>query len=425
MGALYKGTSGLIDLKMASQPDDDNRIVEGYYTNDKIDLHGHIIDREAMIKALPEYREWGTVREMHEYPVGTLVEIGIPEWNYIRTRVAKTERGDEVLKNVRERVYKAFSVGIIVTDGHFVHIDELNEESFSQISEEMTNLLKKLEYVFKITGLTLIENSIVDRPANPAARVKSLAASGMDLDGELPSIDSIRGIDAIKGVLPRDRVFVSNGLRTHVINAMGLSVPMDLDDSQKQASETELTSKEENDMDQDFEKDVATEEVSEEEPTQEQAEVIEPEIENEQVVEETEDIVIVEDDIEEDNTLTDQYADSFNKMFAAQESTTEMLKSLGEKIDLLVYALTVIEEITEEESDVVSEDTKEVFKEIDIDQLADRVAQKLSDIVIAERKGSINNEGAEEEVIEPTVKELDRQSLRLKMAAAAVHVAKR
>ncbi len=456
MGALYKGTSGLI--KSPTGTDVGNRLVNGYYTNDKIDLHGHIIEREAMVKALPEYREWGTVREMHEHAIGTAVEIGTTEWNWISTRVADTTRGNEVLANVQERVYKAFSVGIIVTDGHFVHVDELNDEDFSQISQDMADLIREYEYVFKITGLTLIENSIVDRPANPAARVKALAGD-MSIDGILPEINKVQGIDAIKDVLPRDKFFVSNGNNTHMVNAMGLSVPAGMEDQNIPASDETKTSVEDNNMKDETVEDVVTKEVSEEEeltavdvePTEVENEpevTEEPEVEVEAEVEadveaEPEVEVDAEADVEigdvvEDEAPVDPFSESFDKVIAGQEATVTAIETLSAMIEDLVLTLTATtaEETADEEEVVeaaaeVEEESEEVEKSVepDVETLADAVTEDLGES-IAERKGTVNTEGIEkegdaEEDAVPTVKTLDRNELRKAMVAAAVIRAKR
>ena len=453
MGALYKGTSGLI--KSPTGTDVGNRLVNGYYTNDKIDLHGHIIEREAMMKALPEYREWGTVREMHEHAIGTAVEIGTTEWNWISTRVADTARGNEVLANVQERVYKAFSVGIIVTDGHFVHVDELADEDFSQISQDMANLIREYEYVFKITGLTLIENSIVDRPANPAARVKALSGD-MSIDGFLPEINKVQGIDAIKSVLPRDKFFVSTGTNTHVIEAMGAG----MEDQNIPASDETKTSMEDNDMDEAVEKDVVTEEVSEKEVELGTEEVEPTEVENEPEVTEEPEVEVVEAEVEadveaepevevdaeadveigdvvEDEAPVDPFSESFDKVIAGQEATVTAIETLSATIEDLVLTLTAVTEEVEpaDEEEVVEaaaeteEESEDVEKSIepDVEALADPVTDKPSEKV-AERKGTVNTEGIEKDVEEdavPTVKTLDRNELRKAMVAAAVIRAKR
>ena len=458
MGALYKGTSGLI--KSPTGTDIGSRLVNGYYTNDKIDLHGHIIERAAMVSALPEYREWGTVREMHEHAIGTAVEIGTTEWNWISTRVADTTRGNEVLANVKERVYKAFSVGIIVTNGHFVHVDELADEDFSQISQEMADLIREYEYVFKITGLTLIENSIVDRPANPAARVKALLNSrDIQVDGYLPNIDKVQGNDVIKSVLPRDKFFVSNGIHTHLVEAMGAG----MEDQNIPASDETKTSVEDNDMDIVGELTVTPTEVSEEvkeleavdvEPTEVETE---PEVTEEPEVEEVE--AEVEPDVEaepeadveaeveveteelgeevEDEAPVDPFSESFNKVIAGQEATVQAIETLSATIEDLVLTLTetTVEEPADEEEVVeaaaeVEAESEDVEKSVepDVEPLADPVIDEPGDKV-AERKGTVNAEGIvkedETKEAEPTTKTIDRNELRTKMVAAAVIRAKR
>ena len=96
-----------------------------------------------MKAALPEYMKFGAVREMHQKSAaGTAIEASVDD-------AGKTYFGAHIVDpvavtKVRAGVYKGFSVGGSVTGR-----DELNK-----------NL---------ITGIRLVEVSLVDRPANPEA----------------------------------------------------------------------------------------------------------------------------------------------------------------------------------------------------------------------------------------------------------------
>ena len=151
--------------------DIEDRTVPGYYTSDNVDLYGHLIDPQGMMAALDEYRRWGTIREMHELPVGTVESIGVPQWNFIRARVARSTRGNEVLQLIKEGVYGAFSVGILVTKAELVPVHDVPLEKFESIPENIRQLIWEMGHIYHIREMFLAEVSIVDRPANPDARM--------------------------------------------------------------------------------------------------------------------------------------------------------------------------------------------------------------------------------------------------------------
>lgn len=181
-----------------------DRIIPGYYTSGMVDLQGHIIRRSTMEAAIGDYMEWGTVREMHQNPIGTVADIGTPHWNSIRAKIVNTAEGDKVLQYVREGVYKAFSIGALITDAKLVPISSLEPETLAGLPPAILKSLHETGTVLEITDLVLAEISIVDRPANPAARiseVKNLIGAGFDL-GVLPTTVTRDGLDALKGVFP-------------------------------------------------------------------------------------------------------------------------------------------------------------------------------------------------------------------------------
>ena len=177
-----------------------DRIVPGYYTSVTLDTQGHVIDKTAMISALDDYRAWGTIKEMHSTPVGVIEDIGTPYWNAIRARVVNTHRGDEVLQMVREGVYKAFSIGALVHNAVLVPFKDVPQDLFVGVPSGLIKNIKEYGFVLKILELTLLEVSIVDRPANPVAlisEVKNFGPSGAQL---LPSLTNRDGYDVLKGM---------------------------------------------------------------------------------------------------------------------------------------------------------------------------------------------------------------------------------
>ncbi|HUC16970.1 MAG TPA: DUF6582 domain-containing protein [Acetobacteraceae bacterium] len=130
--------------------DREQRMVWGYASTPTRDLDGEVIALEAIRGALPDYMQWRNVREMHQpSAVGVAEEANIDgKGLYLGARIVD----DEAWKKVLAEVYKGFSIGGNVTerDGSTV------------------------------TGLELIEISLVDRPANPDCRIEVIKAAHAD-----------------------------------------------------------------------------------------------------------------------------------------------------------------------------------------------------------------------------------------------------
>jgi phage head maturation protease len=130
--------------------DREQRMVWGYASTPTRDLDGEVIALEAIRKALPDYMQWRNVREMHQpSAVGVAEEANIDSKGlYLGARIVD----DEAWKKVLADVYKGFSIGGNVTE-----------------REGST-----------VTGLELIEISLVDRPANPDCRIEVIKAAKAD-----------------------------------------------------------------------------------------------------------------------------------------------------------------------------------------------------------------------------------------------------
>jgi len=107
------------------------------------DSDGETITADAMKAALPDYMKFGAVREMHQpKAAGTALEAEVQEDG--TTKFCAHVVDSEAVKKVKTGVYKGFSIGGKVTSR-----DDLKKTT--------------------ITGLRLVEVSLVDRPANPDA----------------------------------------------------------------------------------------------------------------------------------------------------------------------------------------------------------------------------------------------------------------
>lgn len=117
--------------------------VYGYASSEAVDSDGEVIRAAAIKAALPDYLKFGAVREMHQpKAAGTaiLAEVQGDGRLWFGAHVVD----GEAIKKVNAGVYKGFSIG-----GRVTARDAANKAI--------------------ITGLSLVEISLVDRPANPQA----------------------------------------------------------------------------------------------------------------------------------------------------------------------------------------------------------------------------------------------------------------
>ena len=130
-------------IEKVEAQDDGTIKVFGYASSAATDSDGEIVLPEAIKDALPDYMKFGAVREMHQpKAAGTAIEAKVLDDG--RTWFGAHVVDEAAIKKVQANVYKGFSIG-----GKILKRDE-NE----------TN---------KITGIKLVEISLVDRPANPDA----------------------------------------------------------------------------------------------------------------------------------------------------------------------------------------------------------------------------------------------------------------
>ncbi len=118
------------------------RMVWGYASTEAEDDQGEVIRREALEAALADYMRFANIREMHRpSAVGVATEAQVDDRGlYLGARIVDAEAWRKVI----EGVYKGFSIGGRVT---------ARDPADRNI----------------ITGLSLTEISVVDRPANPEA----------------------------------------------------------------------------------------------------------------------------------------------------------------------------------------------------------------------------------------------------------------
>jgi len=119
--------------------DEEQRMVYGYASTEALDSQGEIVKKDALKSAITDYMKFANIREMHQpSAVGKTKKANIDAKGlYIAAKVVD----DNAWKKVKEGVYNGFSIG-------------------GRVKTQIDN---------QITGLSLSEISLVDRPANPEA----------------------------------------------------------------------------------------------------------------------------------------------------------------------------------------------------------------------------------------------------------------
>jgi len=146
-----------------SQAEDDGTIrVWGVASTDAVDSDGETVTADAMRKALPGYMEFGNVREMHRpSAVGKALEIEVQDDG--RTMFCAHIVDPVAVKKVQAGVYSGFSIG----------------GSATERDKDDRNIIK---------GIRLTEISLVDRPANPEAKITMFKGDDVKDENEIDLI---------------------------------------------------------------------------------------------------------------------------------------------------------------------------------------------------------------------------------------------
>ncbi|HEY3919441.1 MAG TPA: XkdF-like putative serine protease domain-containing protein [Stellaceae bacterium] len=133
--------------------DREQRMVYGYASTKARDSQGEIVTRAAIEAALPGYMEFANIREMHQLSAVGVVKSADLDDKGLRLSAKVVD--DDAWAKVKEGVYKGLSIG-----GRVTQRDAVNKAI--------------------ITGVELHEISLVDRPANPEARIEAFKAVGAE-----------------------------------------------------------------------------------------------------------------------------------------------------------------------------------------------------------------------------------------------------
>lgn len=152
-------------MHKSMQKDENEReylLVTGKFTSDQRDEVGDTITREATLRAVPKYKEWGNIRYMHQpRPVAVVNRISEGDglqWNEVEIKVYNKE----AIFEVEVGLLKALSVGILI------NMEDVEVEG---------------DGGWKIHDYSLAEISLVDHPANYDAKldIKNLGSDFVNL----------------------------------------------------------------------------------------------------------------------------------------------------------------------------------------------------------------------------------------------------
>lgn len=204
--------------------DPEQRIVVGYASSERMDGQNDIVESEALNQALGDYMQWANLREMHQpkavgkvlqaTPVRGTIQLKDGSKLVNPLRITAQIIDNETWEKVKNGVLKGFSIG-------------------GKVLQALTEKINGKE-VRRITGLQLHEISLVDRPANPDARIVLLKRDDSPTDEHvvlqkaaqtdptkiLPQIQQLRNQAEMDGDLEQAERY--NEVISLMLEAMGI-----------------------------------------------------------------------------------------------------------------------------------------------------------------------------------------------------------
>jgi hypothetical protein len=145
--------------------------IEGIASTESVDSDGEVVKAAAIEAAIPDFMRYGSgaMREMHQpMAAGTVDKAEVIEG---KTLITGTVVDPVAITKVKAGVYKGFSIG-----GKVTNRDDLNKKH--------------------VTGVRLVEISLVDRPANPDAVISMWKAETLDEAEEI--VEKTEGAEEIE-----------------------------------------------------------------------------------------------------------------------------------------------------------------------------------------------------------------------------------
>lgn len=165
--------------------DYDARTFEGYASTWDKDLGGDIIMRGAFTKSIKESFPAGRVKVLwnHSEPIGMPLEMREDARGlWVKGRVSKTAKGDEVLELMRDGVVDTMSIGFTIPQGkseikgdvryiHEVRLMEFSPVTFAMNPQAAITGVKSLTEQIKAGGLTAAQ---LEELASLSAAIQAL-----------------------------------------------------------------------------------------------------------------------------------------------------------------------------------------------------------------------------------------------------------
>ncbi len=152
--------SGWLEIEKV---DASRQIVVGVASTPAVDMDNEIVSADAIRAALPDFMKWANLREMHTpSAVGVVQKAEVQSSGALRIVAKIVDR--DAWEKVKAGVYKGFSIGGRGLEWEMEKVGEKN--------------------VRKYTKMLLSEISLVDRPANPEAKILLWKGVGMTDDVE-------------------------------------------------------------------------------------------------------------------------------------------------------------------------------------------------------------------------------------------------
>lgn len=124
--------------------DEEKRMVYGYATTETQDSQNEVVDLQASFDAVDEWREYATIKEMHNPQTAAGIAPIIEKHAGVGVYIGAKIVDDQAWRKCIEKVYRGFSIG-------------------GKTLEKSKDKLGKMH----ITKYKLHEVSLVDKPANP------------------------------------------------------------------------------------------------------------------------------------------------------------------------------------------------------------------------------------------------------------------
>lgn len=157
---FYTGRAGDYDAK-ADDPDEEVWIFEGFSSTNDLDRQNEIVDPKAFKKYLKRYMTNPIVLLLHrwgELPIGRVLEAEIQDKGlWVRMMISKT--APDIWKLIKEKILRAMSIGF-----------DLHEWKDAEGKPRLLTLIE------------LLENSLVNVPANPFALGQAAKSLGINIE---------------------------------------------------------------------------------------------------------------------------------------------------------------------------------------------------------------------------------------------------